>query len=56
MKMTSPQLYLRLLGYVKPYWRVNSLEGEKGVRLSGGYDSMLQWNCVYQQPCCLRIP
>jgi ATP-binding cassette, subfamily B, bacterial MsbA len=22
MKMTSPQLYLRLLGYVKPYWRV----------------------------------
>jgi subfamily B ATP-binding cassette protein MsbA len=22
MKMTNPQLYLRLLGYVKPYWRV----------------------------------
>jgi len=22
MKMTSPQLLLRLLGYVKPYWRV----------------------------------
>ena len=25
MKMTSPQLYLRLLGYVKPYWRVFAL-------------------------------
>jgi len=25
MKMTNTQLYLRLLGYVKPYWRVFSV-------------------------------